>query len=642
MNIVRHGETSPIPSVSGTGEMVAVERGRGHELERLNSQAAMSLEGVTMSFARNFTKRVCSALVALGIVGGAAALGAEPRLDSFDRKQLTDVYYSEGAAVGDINRDGHPDVVYGPYWWEGPAFDKKHEIYAPKPQPTNFYADNFFTWVYDFNGDEWPDLLVVGLPGTPAFVFENPGKRDGHWAKRQVFEAVGNESPQFIDLLGNKQPVLVCTYKGAFGFVSFNRDQPLEAWTFHAISDKTVREKNPHGLGIGDLNGDGRDDVVIATGWFEQPSANADSATWKFHAVPFTNAYGGAEMYAYDVNGDGKMDVITSLAAHDFGLAWYEQDTVNGETIFRQHIIVGDKPEQNPYGVVFSELHSVALADIDGDGVKDIITGKTYWSHHKASPQWDAGAVVYWFGLQRNKDGVDWVPHLADPDAGVGRQIRIDHLNDDKLPDIVVGGMKGAHILTHKTSNVDEAAWKAAQPKVIYPQPPLLHRGPGAAIDAKTGRVEGALEAESLTVVGTPSGKTMVQEMAEFKPDVWSGGKQLFWTGGKPGDRLELEVTVAEAGEYDVQVVFTMARDFAVVQPLLDGKPLGDAKDLYNFPDVLTTGVLTLGRSQLAAGAHKLGLEIKGTNPSAMAGAYRVGVDCVKLVRSGVAKAGKK
>jgi hypothetical protein len=597
---------------------------------------------VMMKHVARLNRGISSLVFAISavIVLSSPIFAADFQLHSFDRKELTDVYYSEGAAVGDINRDGIPDLVYGPYWYEGPTFEKKHEIYAPKPQPLNFYADNFFTWVYDFNGDGWPDLLVVGLPGTPAFVFENPGaKGDGHWVKHQVFDSVGNESPQFVDLLGDKRPVLVCTHKGTFGFVTPNREKPFEAWTFHVISEKSVKEGNPHGLGIGDLNGDGRQDVLIASGWFEQPASDAESATWKFHAVPFSDAYGGAEMYVYDVNGDGKNDVITSLAAHDFGLAWYEQDTAGGEMVFRQHIIVGKKAEQNPYGIVFSELHSVALADIDGDGVKDIITGKTYWSHHKASPQWDAGAVVYWFGLQRNKDGVDWVPHLADPDSGIGRQIRIDDVNGDKLPDILVGGMKGGHLLTHKTTKVDEAAWKAAQPKVIYPQMEPLRRGPGAAIDPKSGKWEGAVEGEAMTIVGTPPGKAMVQDMEGFHPDHWSGGKQLFWTDAKPGDRLELEINAAEAGEYEVQAVFTMARDFAIIQPLMDGKALGGAMDLYNAPDVLTTGVLTLGRAQLTAGAHRFGIEVKGENPSATAGAFRVGIDCVKLVRAAAAKA---
>ena len=146
-------------------------------------------------------------------------------------------------------------------------------------------------------------------------------------------------------------------------------------------------------------------------------------------------------MYAYDVDGDGDNDVITSLAAHEFGLAWHEQLSGDGEPRFRQHLIMGSTPEENRYGLVFSELHSVNLADMDGDGLKDIVTGKTYWSHHTQSPMWDAGAVVYWFKLSRDKTGVNWIPYRADDQSGIGRQVVVGDLNADQLPDIVVGGM---------------------------------------------------------------------------------------------------------------------------------------------------------------------------------------------------------
>lgn len=203
-------------------------------------------------------------------------------------------------------------------------------------------------------------------------------------------------------------------------------------------------------------------------GWFEQPANLATTPLWTLHKHRFCTP-GGAEMYAYDVDGDGDNDVITSLAAHDFGLVWHEQLQTDGRITFKQHTILGDEAAHNRYGILFSEPHSVNLADIDGDGLKDIITGKTYWSHHTKSPLWDAGAVVYWFQLVRTKDGIDWIPHQADGEAGIGRQVIVHDINKDGLLDIASGGMKGAHLLLHRREAVPEQRWKEAQPKVLHP-----------------------------------------------------------------------------------------------------------------------------------------------------------------------------
>ncbi|MBC8113342.1 MAG: FG-GAP repeat protein, partial [Candidatus Saccharimonas sp.] len=394
----------------------------------------------------------------------------------------------------------------GPYWWEGPEFTKQHEIFEPKPQNRDGYSTNFFTWVHDFTGDGWNDLVSVGLPGSPAVLYVNPGKSVGeapHWMTHKVFDGVGNESPQFVNLLGSEQPELVCNHSGKFGFATFDVTKPDQPWTWHAISENVGEYPFGHGLGVGDVNGDGRQDVIWKGGWYEQPKSVEDDPLWASHKYQFAGP-GGADMFAYDVDGDGDNDVITSLAAHTYGLAWFEQVKDGDAITFQKHLIMGDKAEDNPYGVLFTEPHAVALVDMDGDGLKDIITGKTYWSHHRQSPMWDAGAVVYWFklvrrgspdpaggkteGLPKSEKGkkktgdlrsgdvrgqetraqqIDWVPYRADDESGIGRQLSVGDIDGDKLPDIVVGGMKGAHVLRHKVAKVNEQEFKAAQPKKV-------------------------------------------------------------------------------------------------------------------------------------------------------------------------------
>jgi len=414
-------------------------------------------------------------LLAVAFQALPSAQAADHTLHTFKKITLTREFLCEGANFGDFNHDGHMDIVAGPYWFAGPDWKVRHEFAPPPAKPYDAeksYSDYFLTYVYDFNGDGWPDILVYTWPGKEAAWYENPQTRGGHWFKHNLLAEADNESPTLADMNGDGRPELICHTGGQLGFAELDWRDPTKPAKFRAISpeNKTKYFRYTHGYGHGDLNGDGKPDLLERDGWWEQPRDYRTGELWKFHKFPFApeGARGGAHMLVTDVNGDGLPDVITSWDAHGYGLAWYEQTRAGGEISFKEHPLMNTKPEDSRHGVKFTQPHALFLADIDGDGLPDFVTGKRFWAH---GPGQDAEpaepAVLYWFQLVRGKNGADFVPHLIDDDSGVGTQVTAGDVNGDGLPDIIVGNKKGVFVFLHETRKVGQAEWEKAQPKAV-------------------------------------------------------------------------------------------------------------------------------------------------------------------------------
>ncbi len=364
-------------------------------------------------------------LVLASVLNGPALPASAQSAGGWRTTRLDGDFRAEGCALGDLDRDGELDLVAGSSWYRGPQFRERREIREPRTFDPAAYSDQFFDFVRDLDGDGWNDVLSVGFPGEAAHWYRNPQGKDQRWRRFLALEHVDNESPTLLDLTGDGRPELVCQQAGRFGWAEPDRSDPERPWTFHALSPELGLGKFTHGLGVGDVDGDGRADLLERTGWWRQPPSLAGDPVWEKQAVAF-GTQGGAQMFAYDIDGDGDADVLTSLAAHGFGLAWFEQvRDASGAISFREHLFVGDDPVKSPHGVRFAEIHALALCDLDGDGLEDLVTGKRWWSHGaQGDPEPGAPAVVYAFRLARGeRASVDFEPELVHEASGVGVQL---------------------------------------------------------------------------------------------------------------------------------------------------------------------------------------------------------------------------
>ena len=205
-------------------------------------------------------------------------------------------------------------------------------------------------------------------------------------------------------------------------------------WKEYVISNDSVRgtHRYTHGLGFGDMNKDGRADVIYREGWWEAPVDRTET-DWKFHPAALGDEC--AQMYVMDLDGDGDQDVISS-SAHAYGIWWHEQVKERDTVRWIQHDLFNS----------FSQSHGLMIADINNDGHEDLITGKRYYAHNgKMDPGEDEPAVIYWFEYKPGKSP-SWVPHLIDDNSGAGLNFVVQDINNDKRPDIIISNKKGVYV----------------------------------------------------------------------------------------------------------------------------------------------------------------------------------------------------
>ncbi len=351
---------------------------------------------------------------------------------------------NEGCAVADFDRDGHLDISAGEFWYAGPDFKtqrplRKLEVFGKD------YLTNCGEHAYDVNGDGFPDIVSGAFMDTKICWYENPGanglKSGALWTQHVLLDSMlaQNEWSDFRDLDGDGKPeYIVNSYapSNAVRAYRFSRnargDPTLEPWTIQPGGPLV----NGHGLGFGDINGDGREDILYGNGWYERPKDGAPTKPWVRHA-DWTFPHASTPMIVVDLNGDGRNDFIWGHG-HNYGLYWEERrdDNKDGSTNWR-HRLIDDR---------FSQPHMLLWEDIDNDGQPELITGRRFKAHSGNDPGDAEPGVVYYFKWNKEQQKFQKFT-VAENGPGIGLQIRVADLNGDGWKDIVCAGKSGTNIL---------------------------------------------------------------------------------------------------------------------------------------------------------------------------------------------------
>jgi hypothetical protein len=444
---------------------------------------------------------------------------------TYQKIVVHDQFLAESCSIADYNHDNIPDLSAGRRWYEGPSFTKVHIFRGghdalpragASAELVDGVSDDWADYPWDMDGDGWADIINIAssdaderVSMTPrpqahatGYWYKNPGAGlagDPMWTGYLMHSGFRQEQHGLVDVDGDGKPEIYgacrdCVPTQTKGYFQADWTKPTAQWTYHAV---TPKDMYPfpfggtgwlHGIGFGDVNKDGKPDLLERGGvWLQGPNGTFAGGSMSITACTSTpgncgwfntplwngdNAgnQGGAHMYAYDIDGDGDIDIFSADWAHGEGLAWYEQQPGmgGGAPRFVKHYFMRGNGDKGQYGgIYFSEPHAAQAVDMDGDGVPDVITGKMRFAHPLDQNDPDPHGVPYLYVFKTVRDanpGVSGMAHfeakLVDggmPGAaegatgmagavGVGRQLSVGHINTDGIPDICVATKLGLYV----------------------------------------------------------------------------------------------------------------------------------------------------------------------------------------------------
>jgi hypothetical protein len=347
-------------------------------------------------------------------------------------------FRSEACCVGDFNNDGKLDIAAGAYLYLAPDWKptKIRELKGAVDDQGKGYYWDFANIAVDVDGDGLLDIISCDWFQKHSTWFRNPGGKGGLWTENLIEQNGNFEAADIWDLEGKgKKTAILPVVQHTVWYEIGKGPDGKQDLVKHMVSEKPWI----WGVGAGDINGDGRPDIIRPGAWYEAP-ADIRQGKWIEHPLSLGGKDGKtddtAQIWVYDVNGDGLNDILCS-SAHRYGVFWYEQGRKGAEITWKQHVIDD----------TWTQAHAVALADLDGDGVPELITGKRFMAHNGGDPDEYGPLGIYYYSLKRGPNAA-WTRHAISCNQGVGAGLNIEviDLNGDGRLDIVTTGKFGGPV----------------------------------------------------------------------------------------------------------------------------------------------------------------------------------------------------
>ncbi len=377
-------------------------------------------------------------LLAWLTIGGGGLLAAELH---FRRHEVNRESTYCPCAVFDINKDGKPDVICGGFWYEA-----LRSTSAPAPQWKRHFVravemirgryDDYSHLPLDVNGDGWIDIVSANYRSEKLYWVQHPGLKLGPWPVHVVEKPGHMEPARLADIDGDGQLDILPNGTDFAAWWELKRDAGEAKFVRHDLPAEVAG----HGIGFGDINGDGRGDLVSPRGWLEAP-ADRRKERWIWHAEFELHRDGSIPILVFDVDGDGDNDLLWGRG-HNFGLYWLEQTldgkrNVKGERGWTRHAI----------DTSLSQLHSLLVGDLDGDGRDEIVTGKRYLGHDgRDLGEHDPLAIVAYSWQRETRTFLRRTIHDGGT-VGFGLDPKLADLDADGDLDVVCPGRSGLYWL---------------------------------------------------------------------------------------------------------------------------------------------------------------------------------------------------